>query len=105
MTITLASFKVGYACFKELLRRDMVSPNHHAGEVGLIRKLKDIHPSFLGSSHSYRSKTPNVYISSYRTVNDVLNGAREHEVRHILMEKQEHITELELLLGIQGSSY
>lgn len=29
----------------------------------------------------------------------------EHEVRHILMEEQEHITELELLLAIQGSSY
>jgi len=29
----------------------------------------------------------------------------EHDVRHILMEEQEHITELELLLGIQGSSY
>ena len=29
----------------------------------------------------------------------------EHEVRHILMEEQEHISEIELLLGIQGSSY
>jgi bacterioferritin (cytochrome b1) len=29
----------------------------------------------------------------------------EHEVRHILMEEQEHITELEFLLAIQGSSY
>jgi len=29
----------------------------------------------------------------------------EHDVRHILMEEQEHITELELLLAIQGSSY
>lgn len=29
----------------------------------------------------------------------------EHEVRHILMEEQEHITELELLLATQGSSY
>lgn len=29
----------------------------------------------------------------------------EHEVRHIMMEEQEHITELELLLGIQGNSY
>ena len=29
----------------------------------------------------------------------------EHEIRHILMEEQEHITELELLLGIQGKSY
>ena len=29
----------------------------------------------------------------------------ELELRHILMEEQEHISELELLLGIQGSSY
>lgn len=29
----------------------------------------------------------------------------EHDIRHILMEEQEHITELELLLGISGSSY
>ncbi|MEM4650181.1 MAG: ferritin-like domain-containing protein, partial [Candidatus Bathyarchaeia archaeon] len=29
----------------------------------------------------------------------------EHEIRHILMDEQEHITELELLLGISGSSY
>jgi len=29
----------------------------------------------------------------------------EHDIRHILMEEQEHITELELLLGIQGKSY
>ena len=29
----------------------------------------------------------------------------EHDVRHILMEEQEHITELELLSGTQGASY
>ncbi|HLC64620.1 MAG TPA: ferritin-like domain-containing protein [Candidatus Nanoarchaeia archaeon] len=29
----------------------------------------------------------------------------EHEIRHVLMEEQEHITEIELLLGRQGSSY
>jgi bacterioferritin len=29
----------------------------------------------------------------------------EHEIRHILMEEQEHITELELLLKKSGSSY
>ncbi len=29
----------------------------------------------------------------------------EHDIRHILMEEQEHITELELLLGTQGKSY
>lgn len=29
----------------------------------------------------------------------------DHEIRHIIMDEQEHITELELLLEIQGSSY
>ncbi len=29
----------------------------------------------------------------------------EHEIRHILMEEQEHITELELLMAQQGNSY
>ncbi|NYZ77422.1 ferritin-like domain-containing protein [Candidatus Micrarchaeota archaeon] len=29
----------------------------------------------------------------------------EHDVRHVLMEEQEHITELEVLLGKSGSSY
>jgi bacterioferritin (cytochrome b1) len=29
----------------------------------------------------------------------------EHEIRHVLMDEQEHITELELLLGISGSNY
>lgn len=29
----------------------------------------------------------------------------EHDVRHILMEEEEHITELELLQGTQGKSY
>jgi bacterioferritin (cytochrome b1) len=29
----------------------------------------------------------------------------EHEIRHIMMDEQEHITELELLLGKSGESY
>lgn|SRR3989338_2700945 len=29
----------------------------------------------------------------------------EHEVRHVIIDEQEHITELELLQGTQGSSY
>jgi bacterioferritin (cytochrome b1) len=29
----------------------------------------------------------------------------EHEIGHILMEEQEHITELELLLSVQGKRY
>ena len=29
----------------------------------------------------------------------------EHEIRHIIMDEQEHVTELELLQGTQGKSY
>jgi len=53
-------------------------------------------------------------VNTYRKILDELkkeNGQGyydhllEHEIRHILMEEQEHITELELLLGAQGKSY
>jgi len=58
-------------------------------------------------------KDEKVAVDTYRGILEELKkgGARyydhllEHEIRHILMEEQEHITELELLLGIQGSSY
>jgi bacterioferritin (cytochrome b1) len=29
----------------------------------------------------------------------------EHEIRHVITDEQEHMTELELLLGTQGASY
>ena len=29
----------------------------------------------------------------------------DHEIRHVIMDEQEHISELELLQGTQGSSY
>lgn len=53
-------------------------------------------------------------VDTYRKILEELNKEKtkgyydsllEHEIRHILMEEQEHITELELLLGIQGKSY
>lgn len=59
-------------------------------------------------------KDEKVAVDTYRGILDELKkpgGAKyydhllEHDVRHILMEEQEHITELELLLAIQGSSY
>jgi len=53
-------------------------------------------------------------VDTYRKILDELKKEKgqgyydhllEHEIRHILMEEQEHITELELLLGIQGKNY
>ncbi len=53
-------------------------------------------------------------VDTYRKILEELKKERgkgyydhylEHEIRHILMEEQEHITELELLLGTQGESY
>jgi bacterioferritin (cytochrome b1) len=53
-------------------------------------------------------------VDTYRNILEALKKEKgqgyydqllEHEIRHILMEEQEHITELELLLGIQGKSY
>lgn len=53
-------------------------------------------------------------VDTYRNILDELKKEKgqgyydhllEHDIRHILMEEQEHITELELLLGMQGKSY
>lgn len=53
-------------------------------------------------------------VDTYRNILDELKKEKgqgyydhllEHDIRHILMEEQKHITELELLLGIQGESY
>lgn len=54
-----------------------------------------------------------VAVDTYRKILEELKKEKiryydyllEHEVRHVLMEEQQHITELELLLAIQGSSY
>lgn len=53
-------------------------------------------------------------VDTYRRIYDAILKERgrgyydfllEHEVRHIIMDEQEHITELELLLAKSGSSY
>lgn len=53
-------------------------------------------------------------VDTYRKIYGAVVGGRgrgyydmllEHEIRHIIMDEQEHITELELLLGKSGESY
>ena len=53
-------------------------------------------------------------VDTYRRIHEAVVGRRgkgyydvllEHEIRHIIMDEQEHITELELLLGKSGESY
>lgn len=53
-------------------------------------------------------------VDTYRKIYGAIVGVRgrgyydmllEHEVRHIIMDEQEHITELELLLAKSGESY
>ena len=59
-------------------------------------------------------KDEKIAVDTYRKILEELKKEKgkgyydhllEHDVRHILMEEQEHITELELLQGTQGSSY
>jgi bacterioferritin (cytochrome b1) len=59
-------------------------------------------------------KDEKIAVDTYRKILEELKKEKgkgyydhllEHEIRHILTEEQEHITELELLLGVQGNSY
>ncbi|MDH7508348.1 MAG: hypothetical protein QHH00_02985, partial [Methanomassiliicoccales archaeon] len=58
-------------------------------------------------------KDEKMAVDTYRAILEKLKKEKikyydyllEHDIRHILMEEEEHITELELLLGIQGNSY
>ena len=58
-------------------------------------------------------KDEKVAVDTYRGILEAVRkeGAKyydyllEHEVRHIITDEQEHITEIELLLGTQGGSY
>ncbi|MEM2881709.1 MAG: ferritin-like domain-containing protein [Candidatus Bathyarchaeia archaeon] len=78
-------------------------------------KMAETHPAkSLDEILRVNLKDEKVAVDTYRKILEELSKDRgrgyydfllEHEVRHILMEEQEHITELELLLGIQGSSY
>jgi bacterioferritin (cytochrome b1) len=78
-------------------------------------KMAETHPATtVGEILKQNLKDEKVAVDAYRKILEELKKEKgrgyydqllEHEVRHILMEEQEHITELELLLGIQGSSY
>ncbi len=78
-------------------------------------KIAETHPAKnIKEILEQNLKDEKVAVDTYRNIIDALTKEKgqgyydhllEHEVRHILMEEQEHITELELLLGTQGSSY
>ena len=78
-------------------------------------KIAETHPAkSIKEILEQNLKDEKVAVDTYRNIIDALTKEKgqgyydhllEHEVRHILMEEQEHITELELLLGTQGSSY
>lgn len=78
-------------------------------------RIAETHPAKnLDEILKQNLKDEKIAVDTYRKILEEIAKERgrgyydfllEHEVRHILMEEQEHITELELLLGIQGSSY
>ena len=78
-------------------------------------KIAETHPAKnLDEVLKQNLKDEKIAVDTYRKILEEIAKDRgrgyydfllEHEVRHILMEEQEHITELELLLGTQGSSY
>jgi len=81
-------------------------PSMNMAETHPAKSIKEILEQNL--------KDEKVAVDTYRKIHEELKKERgqgyydfllEHELRHVLMEEQEHITELELLLGIQGSSY
>jgi bacterioferritin (cytochrome b1) len=78
-------------------------------------KIAETHPATTVNEILQQNlKDEKVAVDTYRRILEELKKEKgqgyydhllEHEIRHILMEEQEHITELELLLGTQGSSY
>ena len=87
------------------------------GALGGVPSMKtaETHPAATVNEILQQNlKDEKVAVDTYRKILEELKKEEgqgyydhllEHEVRHILMEEQEHITELELLLGTQGSSY
>lgn len=88
----------------------------------LIGLLGGVPSMKIAPTHSARSikeileqnlKDEKTAVDTYRKILEALKKESkgyydhilEHEVRHILMEEQQHITEIELLLAIQGKSY
>lgn len=81
-------------------------PSMNIAETHSAKTLKEILEQNL--------KDEKLAVDTYRKILEELKKEKgqgyydyilEHEIRHILMDEQEHITELELLLGTSGSSY
>jgi bacterioferritin (cytochrome b1) len=97
--------------------------NHQEKFRTLIGALGGVPSMGMSSTHAAKSikqileqnlKDEKVAVDTYRNVLAELKKEKgkgyydhllEHDVRHILKEEQEHITELELLLGTSGNSY
>jgi len=87
------------------------------GALGGVPSMKtaETHPATTVNEILQQNlKDEKVAVDTYRRILEELKKEKgqgyydhllEHEIRHILMEEQEHVTELELLLGTQGSSY
>lgn len=82
------------------------TPSMNIAETHSAKTIKEILEQNL--------KDEKLAVDTYRKILEELKKEKgqgyydhllEHEVRHVLMEEQEHISELELLLGISGSSY
>jgi bacterioferritin (cytochrome b1) len=78
-------------------------------------KIAETHPAkSIEEILEVNLKDEKIAVDTYRKILEALKQEKgkgyydlllEHDVRHILMEEQEHITELELLQGTQGNSY
>jgi bacterioferritin (cytochrome b1) len=78
-------------------------------------KIAETHPAkSIQEILEVNLKDEKIAVDTYRKILEELRKEKgkgyydillEHDVRHILMEEQEHITELELLQGTSGSSY
>ncbi|MEM1554648.1 MAG: ferritin-like domain-containing protein [Thermoproteota archaeon] len=97
--------------------------NHQDKFRSLIGMLGGIPSMSIAETHPARTireileqnlKDEKEAVDTYRKIYETIVKERgkgyydmilEHEVRHIIMDEQEHITELELLLGKSGESY
>lgn len=78
-------------------------------------KIAETHPAKnIEEILEVNLKDEKIAVDTYRKILEELKKEKskgyydillEHDVRHILMEEQEHLTELELLQGTSRSSY
>jgi bacterioferritin (cytochrome b1) len=108
------------ARLKEIAEDEKKHQEKFRSLIGLLggvpsMKIAETHPAKnVEEILKQNLKDEKVAVDTYRKILEDLKKEQgqgyyfvllEHDIRHIMMEEQEHITELELLLGIQGSSY